>query len=82
MTRNKGLNTGDFTHMVWNIIIRLLNPMLKQAIKADVLAKRFVMMTLWSRSNLTISLESNQSNYLFLLLVSCVRLLRHTEQEV
>lgn len=46
MTRNKGLNTGDFTHMVWNIIIRLLKPMLKQAIKADVLAKQFVMMTL------------------------------------
>lgn len=56
--------------------------MLKRAIKADVLAKRFVMMTLWSQSNLTISLESNQSNYLFLLLVSCVRLLRHAEQEV
>lgn len=56
--------------------------MLKQAIKADVLAKRFVMMTLWSQSNLTISLESNQSNYLFLLLVSCVHLLRHAEQEV
>lgn len=68
--------------MVWNIIIRLLNPMLKQAVKADVLAKQFVMMTLWSQSNLTISLESNQSNYLFPLLSSCVRLLRHAGQDV